>query len=152
MFNISWYGTSTRPDGIWNTKTYSVVFLFLPPREDEPSECRDDEDEGGERGWKGALGNARVELGARGGIIKEAGNAKEAVTLSALCVSSVWPRMRGRLSLQFSRLGRQLRSPVSCSLSCAPIVAASPFRRPSRKKVRASDRACTSVDTFTWHF
>jgi len=114
-FNISWYGTSTRPDGIWN-KTYSVVSLFLPPWEDESSECRDDEDQGGERGWKGALGNARVKLGARGGIIKEAGNAKEAVTLSVLYVSSVWPRMRSRLSLQFSRLGRQLRSLVLFSL------------------------------------
>jgi len=120
---------------MWNTETYSVVSLFLPPWEDERSECRDDEDGRGERGWKGALGNARVKLGARGGIIKEAGNAKEAVTLSALYVSSVWPRMRGRLSLQFSRLGRQHRSPVSFSLLRAD---GSSLSLPSQKKERAS--------------
>jgi len=43
---------------------------------------------------------------------------RESITLFALCVSSVWPRMRGRLSLQFSRLGRLLRFYVSFPLAC----------------------------------
>lgn len=129
-FNISWYGTSTR---IWNTETYSVISPSLRGRAERVS--RWGRRTGVERRARERSRQTRSERWYN----KRSGErAKEAVTPSALYVSSVWPRMRGRLSLQFSRLGRQLRSFISpslfLSLSRTPIV--SPFL--SRKKERAN--------------
>lgn len=135
---------------------------FLPPWEDKPSECRDDEDEGGERGWKGALGNARSRRTRSEKWYNKRSGEREGgrYTVCLVCFFRLAQNARQAFTAVFSSgstaplLAPLLLLPVSFSLSLfLPCTSMQRSLLPSvARRERKNERACTSVDTFTWHF